>query len=435
MVRLLMALVAAALAVAGRAKADDFIATGYDLTLTPDFAKHSVVGDEQVRIRSQQDGLAAVTFTANALIIGAATVADEPASAVLQPDGWRITLPHPLAKGAEVTLTIYYQGVPARSLVFGPHSVHTSYFTCDWMFCNEDRPGEKAPITLALVVPEGMTGVATGVLARSRPAGPGLTGQVWREPRPYSAYLYGFAIGDYQSVSQRVGAVTLTYFGEATPPARLSALFAASPGMLRFLEDKAGAPPPRSRYAQLLVPEDDAQEAAGFGVIGEPDLAPALTDPTDDWVIVHEMAHQWWGNLVTCRTWSELWLNEGITSFLVAAWKQHRWGEAAYQQELDRDRARAAAAAKAGFDEPLAWAGQYPSLSVRRDIQYFKGALFMDALRRELGEAAFWRGLRNYTRAHLGGVVTSRDFQRAMQQASGRDLSGLFNRWVYPASA
>lgn len=62
-------------------------------------------------------------------------------------------------------------------------------------------------------------------------------------------------------------------------------------------------------------------------------MTPVLADPTDDWVIVHELAHQWWGNLISCATWQDFWLNEGITTFMTAAWKEHRFGRAAYDAE------------------------------------------------------------------------------------------------------
>ena len=156
-----------------------------------------------------------------------------------------------------------------------------------------------------------------------------------------------------------------------------------------------------------------------------------LSDPTEDWAIAHELSHQWWGNAVTCADWSEFWLNEGFATFMTAAWKEHRWGRAAYDREMAIAKKRWYASAVAGFDKPLAWKGQYPSLKVRRGIQYSKGALFLDALRRELGETAFWKGVRLYTRAHLGGTVTSRDLQRAMEKASGQRLQPLFDRWVY----
>jgi hypothetical protein len=98
---------------------------------------------------------------------------------------------------------------------------------------------------------------------------------------------------------------------------------------------------------------------------------------------------------------------------------------------MELARQRVDAAAKAGTAGPLTFPGPFPSLSARRAIQYSKGALFMDRLRRELGEQMFWNGLRSFTRTYAGTTVNSRDFQRMFERASGRDLNALFDEWVY----
>jgi hypothetical protein len=100
---------------------------------------------------------------------------------------------------------------------------------------------------------------------------------------------------------------------------------------------------------------------------------------------------------------------------------------------LEIARGRVARLRETGWDKPLAWDGAYPSLGARRAVQYSKGALFMDHLRRTLGEEAFWNGLRRYTVENAGGAVTSADFQRAMELASKRDLSPIFAEWVFGA--
>jgi hypothetical protein len=100
-------------------------------------------------------------------------------------------------------------------------------------------------------------------------------------------------------------------------------------------------------------------------------------------------------------------------------------------QELDVARRRVEQVRELGFDKPLAWDGEYPSLRARRQVQYSKGALFLAHLRETIGEVAFWAGLRSFTRQHAGGTVTSKDFQTAMERASGRDLSATFAEWVY----
>lgn len=82
---------------------------------------------------------------------------------------------------------------------------------------------------------------------------------------------------------------------------------------------------------------------------------------------------------------------------------------------------------------PLAWSGRYPDLGTRRAVQYSKGALFMAHLRESLGDDVFWAGIRRFTRGHLGGTVTSRDLQTAMEAVSGRDLGSVFAHWVFGA--
>lgn len=119
---------------------------------------------------------------------------------------------------------------------------------------------------------------------------------------------------------------------------------------------------------------------------------------------------------------------------MTAAWQQQASGDDAYRHMLDIARARVDRARAAGYDKPLAWDGTYPSLGLRRAIQYSKGALFLATLRETIGDAAFWKGLRLFTQSHAGGVVTSRDFEAAMETASGKDLAPLFKQWVYGPS-
>lgn len=412
-----------------------FVATRYEVTIEPNFDARTIAGKETVRIRSQEEGLRAVTFSANALVIDTVTAGGRATSARKDEKQWTIDLPAPLARGGEAILQIDYHGAPTRGVTFDGMSVYTSYFACDWMFCNEDRPGEKAPISLTLVVPQGATTVGPGASRSIKRLSAGREAQTWRTEQPYSSYLYGFAAGAFRSAVEQHGRTEFDYFAADGASGDLKALFSATGAMFDFLQARAGVPFPWPRYAQVLIPGGDAQEAVRFAIVGVDEISPTLTDPTDDWVILHELAHQWWGNLITCKSWRELWLNEGVATYLVAAWKEYRWGRPAYDAEMEIARRRVDVAAKAGFDKPLAYAGKYPSLGIRRNIQYFKAELFLDALRSQLGDETFWQGFRVYTQKHAGGVVESRDFQQAMEEVSGRDLSQVFNKWVYDAGA
>lgn len=403
----------------------------YSVRLRPYLAGRAVSGETAVTFRSTQEPLREIAFSANALSMDKATIDGRPVRAELRDGAWVFQLPRPLRPGQRAVLKANHHGAPRRGVAFGPQSVHASYWACDWMLCAQDRPGDKASFSLALELPPGMISVGPGrkLAERALPSGGRL--HLWREARPYSAYLFGFSAGDFAQASNQAGRVELVYLSDAASAPELPALFSPTAAMLRWFEGKAGVAFPHGRYTQVLTAGSAAQELVSHALIGRTFLHPILQTPQEDWVIAHELAHQWWGNLVTCESWSEFWLNEGVTTFMVAAWKEHRWGRPAYDREMALARAARKRAADAGFDKPLSWSGDYPSLGVRRAVQYSKGALFMDALRTEMGERTFWAGLKRFTRTHAGGVVNSRDLQRAMEAEAGRSLQPLFDAWVY----
>jgi aminopeptidase N len=324
------------------------------------------------------------------------------------------TFPYPIRPGRLVTLYFNYAGAPARGLVWEENGLYTSYFACDWMFCALDRPGDAFTFDVDWDV------AALGWQAFESELS-----------RAYPAHVQGFAAGRWSVVRERVKETEFVYASGHAGEADLRAMFAETPRMAAFFERRAGVPFPHSTYTQLLVQGGAAQEGAGFAILGDDAVRPVLADPHEDWAAAHEMAHAYWGNLITPKDWSHFWLSEGLTTFMVAAWKQERWGEADYQREIELATTRWARARDAGWDRPLAFAEAYPDLRTRRAIQYSKGILFFVELRRVLGDDAFWAGLRDYSSAHAGGVVASRDMQSAMEGASGRDLAALFAEWVY----
>ena len=407
----------------------------YRLALTPDIATKAVAGRERIVLRATVAGLRSLTFSPSALTIDTARLDGKPVGIRRDTDRLGFDLPKPLARGRAVTLELTYHGRPARGLAGGGSTLYTSYFACDWMVCVQDAFGDKAAVSIDLHVPAGMTTVSVGRLVTRRRQPDGTELHRWRAPRPYPADLYGFAVGHFSQAKERAGSHTLTYLSDVADAAELGRRFADTNAMAAFLAEKVGVPLPTREYRQLLVAGDEAQEAATYSVLGV-DAVPARPgDPEEDWAVVHELAHQWWGNLVTCADLREFWLNEGITTFMTAAWKEHRYGRAAYDAELAGARRRLAGAREKGYDKPLAWGGRWPDLGTRRAVQYGKGALFMAELRTALGEQAFWSGLRRYTRAHAGGTVTSTDLERAMAAASGQDVHALFDAWVFGEGA
>ncbi|HEX8570276.1 MAG TPA: M1 family metallopeptidase [Caulobacteraceae bacterium] len=406
----------------------------HHVALEPDFETQMVTSRTRLTLRVVRPG-DRVEFTANGMVLNDAQIGGRPAQVDRSGPRLGFIPARPLKAGQRIVVEATQIGTPSRGLTFVEDGLYTAYHTCDWTVCDIDRPGDKATFSLELTVPAGFVTVATGEPGRvTRTSGLGEVHR-WRERRPYSNYLYGFAAGRFAKTQLKHGRVELPVLSSAEAAAQVPAMFRDTGAMLAFFEEKAGLPLPHRRYTQVLVPGGAAQEASSFSLLGEATMKPILETPQEDWAIAHELAHQWWGNLVTNESWDHFWLNEGITTFMVAAWKEKRWGRPAYDREMELARGRRARAAEAGFDKPLAYAGAYPSLPLRRAVTYSKGALFMDELRQKMGEAAFWAGLRRFTRTHAGGTVDSRDFQRAMQAESGEDLAPLFDSWVHPGGA
>jgi len=402
----------------------------YDVSLTPDFEKGVISGVEQLRIQSLSDGFDTLSFTANALAVDA--MVDGRGGATVEIVGGRrlFHLPHPLAKGEVATLQFRFTGRPQRDVVFTADEIHTGYFTCEVMVCDVDRPGDRATLRFALTVPKGFDAVAPGKLISRSAAGSGQETWRWQENRPYPSYLFGFAAGRYERATLK-GRPSLSVLYAGETPDRVQAMFTDTARMIDFYETKAGMPLPERSYTQVLVSQNGNQEDAALSMIEKGSIESILSDPQSDGMTAHELAHQWWGNLLTCSDWQELWLNEGMAGFMTAAWKERRWGHAAYEGEMAVARRAWDAAKKADMDKPLSWRGIYPSLRDKRRIAYGKSMIFLDVLRSELGDAAFWRGIRRYTQTNAGHSVTAKDLQNAMESASGRDLSVTFAAWVF----
>jgi aminopeptidase N len=392
---------------------------GYDvldvyLDLTPDPQTQTMSAAQTMQVRAERE-ITEIRFDANALTLAEATLDGDRMTSRVEDGALVFTFPYPIRPGRVTTLRFLYAGAPARGLVWAENGFYTSYFACDWMFCALDRPGDAFTFDV------------------------GFNGEVenWRsfsaeQARAYPAHVQGFAAGRWTEARERVGDTEFVFASMHASEADLRAMFAETARMQAFLTRRAGTRFPHETYTQLLVQGSAAQEGAGFAILGDDVVRPVLTDPHEDWAAAHEMAHAYWGNLITPKDWSHFWLSEGLTTFMVAAWKQERWGEADYQREIELATTRWARARDAGWDRPLAFAEPYPDLRTRRAIQYSKGMLFFVELRRVLGEDAFWSGVATYTRSNADGAVESADMQRAMEEASGRDLDALFAEWVYP---
>lgn len=385
-----------------------------------------------VRITVERNTPSAVLdLAAEELTIRSVRVGSAPRDFALADGRLRIPLSGPGNTGKEVVEIAYY-GAPSTGLFFEDAAIYTIFHTGRWMPCH-DVPGDKATLTLRVTAPAALDVVASGLLRSREGLEGGLATHTFRLALPHSSYLFGFAAGRFHAYTGAAGKVGLSFISADRSEAELRRIFADTEAMLRFFEERAGVPYPLERYTQVLIPGASPQEVAGFSILPSKYAKDVLEEPREDWLIAHELAHQWWGNLVTCADWSDFWMNEAFATFMVAAYKEKRWGRDEYDREIALSRRRYERIRRKGSDRALALPGRARPRDVEGPISYAKGSAVLHLLRYEIGDDAFWLGVRAFIRENAGGAVKTEALRDAMQRASGRDLGVFFRQWVHGA--
>jgi len=424
-----------------------FRVTHFDVQLEPRLESRTVIGTVTLSVvvqREEDPASASTTITLDRGRLEIDGVLEGSSSRAFVLDGTRvrITLPYgrsnaerragPLDRPETRMLTINYHGAPSSGLVFNAEreQIYTVFSTSQWMVAIDD-PSARATLRLRLTMPRAWTASASGrEIARREVPGNNVVVE-WEQDRPVPTYTFGFAAGVFSDVTDRGGRTALRFLGRGFTESELRRVFGETAQMISFFEARSGVPYPGDSYAQALVARTAGQEMAGLSIVSEEYGRAVIADPSAIGLLAHELAHQWWGNMVTCQAWTEFWLNEGFATYMAAAYREQRFGREVYLQDVESMKTRYEQVRARGNDRPLVFPSWDRPTADDRTIVYQKGAYALHQLRELLGDAAFWAGIRRYTSVHFGQPVTTSDFRDAMEKTSGRDLGAFFDRWVY----
>ncbi len=356
----------------------------------------------------------------------------------------RVRLPDAKAAGERFDLDITYSGAPRRGLYFiGPDTGYPHKGTQVWTqgqdedsrywFPCFDAPHEKATSEVEVTIPAHLFALSNGVLVADRVDGDRRTLH-WRLDEPHSCYLVTLAVGDFAAIERRWRDVPVVYYVERGKEAAAERTLARTPQMLELFSQRFGVEYPYPRYAQVFVSDFifGGMENTSATTLTDTVLIDerASLDYDIDALVAHELAHQWFGDLVTCRDWGEGWLNEGFATYSEYLWREHYEGRDAADLELedwaqayfgeDAARYRRTIAIK-HYDEPV---------DIFDHHLYEKGGRVLHMLRHQLGDDAFFASLRHYLTKHRHGAVESRDLARAIEEATGKVMDGFFSQWV-----
>jgi aminopeptidase N len=349
-----------------------------------------------------------------------------------------------------VHIAVSYRAKPRRGLYFlepdehYPNRPNQVWSQCQeedarhWFPCH-DSPHLKMTTELIAHVPNGWYVLSNGALASSDKPKSGDWTYHWKMSEPHASYLVTFAAGDFAEIADQARVdgrdIPLVYLVPKGREEDGRRTFARTPDMVRYFGDVTGVPYPWNKYAQIVVADFifGGMENTTATTLYEHILLDerAALDVSSDDLVAHELAHQWFGDYVTCRAWYEGWLNEGFATFFEHVWRQQLLGADEYAYGLKSDLDTYTAEAHGRYRRPIVCQDYDAPLDLFDRHLYEKAGLVLHALRVELGDALFWRGVQRYLGDHARGVVETRDLQRAMERGSGRSLGRFFEQWLY----
>ena len=419
------------------------------LKVALDERRKSVSGTSTLTLRPLAAGLQSVEVDSADLQIQSVTLPNGNSLTFEQAgEKLNVRLPEAASPNDLITIAIAFSGTPKKGLYFVmPDKANPDKPVQIWSqgeaedshywFPVYDYPNDRATSEGYYTVNADYTVISNGRLAGVEENSAAHTKTYhWIEDIPHSTYLISVVAGKFEKYTVQLGQTPVEYY---VPPGtgRDKALrsFRETPEAIRFFAEKIGIPYPYNKYSQVAVHDFvfGGMENISATTLTDRTLHEELSEPEVNSLdlVTHELAHQWFGDLLTCAGWADIWLNEGFATFWEDLYREHRFGEQDYRYSLQVQENRYLEEDRRRYRRPMVTSFYTDPLDLFDRSAYEKGALVLDMLRFVLGDERFFAAISHYARTHVRQNVITEDLEKSVEESSGEDLKWFFDEWAY----
>lgn len=429
-----------------------FDAQHYIIRSSFDRAQKIYFGDATVQVKPLKDGFSTLTLDSVGMKFDSITL--EPAGTALQykqtADKVIVSLGKAFSASEVVSVRFKYSSKPQKGVYFvdaakqdgkeiNPSQVWTQGEAEEarYWFPSYDFPDDKATTEQFITVPKGEIAISNGEQLETTENTDGTKTFHFKMPVPHSVYLTSFVVGNYVKVESKYKDIPLGFYVYPGREDIVEKAYGKTADMMRVYEELTGVNFPYNKYDQTIVAQFQfgGMENITATTMADSEIFFASFEFGKENAIdlvSHELAHSWFGDLVTTKDWSNLWLNEGFATFMEAAYREKLNGRKDYLRKVKEDADRFMAEDSYSRDRhPLFRLNPPTDDSLFDTTTYQKGGAVIHTLREEIGTEVFWKAINTYLNRFKFANAETPDLKQAMEEASGKDLTWFFKQWVY----
>ena len=350
-----------------------------------------------------------------------------------------ISLPAPSTKNQTITFTIQYHGVPFDGLRIGATKLgDRSFFNENWPNRGRhwlpivDHPHDKATSEFIVKAPSHYKVVSNGLLLEESELGNNTRLTHWKQSVPVSSWLFVLGVADFavKYVDEFRGKSIQTWVYAKNREAGFYDFDEPTKKVLEFYSNYVG-PYAYEKLANIQTPSVNGGMETSSAIFYGEDLVTGKRDERTRNVVIHEIAHQWFGNAITETTWDDAWLSEGFATFFTLLFIENEYGKEEYTKGIIKARKTVYDLSTKMPDFSIVSERTAEKEQVTSGITYQKGAWVLHMLRNLIGEKNFKKGIQNYYAKYFNANTNTDEFRAEMEKVSGKDLKLFFKQWLY----